>query len=274
MPGYPAVATDAEQGLSLVERLPGFRVLAWHGGALYASRGYEVLRGAVNGGRIQWQTVGRYRPAAWRSLTSKNKISSRLVRDGFHALAITPGGHLSGAVPGAIVSLIPGQSEFAATHRITRGTRPLHVTATPDGRVLFGEYFSNEQRDEVHICASQDEGQTWHPAYTFPKGAVRHVHNIVYDRWENCLWIFTGDNGDECRILRASCDLKTVETVMAGNHRGGAVAPVATAEGIYFASDTPFEANHVYRLSRDGTLATLADLDSSCIEGCMVGETA
>ncbi len=274
MPEHPAAATDSVPILTLVERLPGFRVLAWHRGALYASRGYEVMRGDMNGGRMHWQSVGRYRPAAWRSLTSKSKITSRLVRDGFHALAITPGGHLIGAVPGAIVSLMPGQSQFAVAHRITRGIRPLHVTATSDGRVFFGEYFSNEQRDEVHIYASQDEGQTWRLAYTFPKGAVRHVHNIVYDRGENCLWIFTGDNGDECRILRASCDLKTVESVMAGNQQARAVAAVVTAEGVYFASDTPLEANHVYRLSRNGTLATLADLDSSCIEGCLVGETA
>jgi hypothetical protein len=274
MPEHPAAATDSERALSLVERLPGFRVLTWHGGALYVARGYEVMRGALNGTRVQWQSVGRHQPAAWRSLTSKNRITSRLLRDGFHALAITPSGHLIGAVPGAIVTLMPGASEFAVTHQITRGTRPLHVTATPNGQVCFGEYFSNEQRGEVHIYASQDGGHAWHPAYTFPKGAVRHVHNIVYDRWENCLWIFTGDNGDECRILRASCDLKTVETVMAGNQQTRAVAALATAEGIYFASDTPLEANHVYRLSRDGTLATLADLDSSCIEGCMVGETA
>jgi hypothetical protein len=274
MQEHPAVATDSERALSLVERLPGFRALTWHGGVLYVSRGYNVVRGVLNNGCMEWQTVGRYRPAAWRSLTSKNKITSRLVRDGFHALAVTPGGHLIGAVPGAIVSLMPGQSEFADTHRITRGTRPLHVTATPDGRVFFGEYFSNDQRDEVHIYASQDEGRTWYAGYTFSRGAIRHVHNIVYDRWENCLWIFTGDNGDECRILRASCDLKTVETVLAGNQQARAVAAVVTAEGVYFASDTPLEANHVYLLRRDGTLATLADLDSSCIEGCLVGETA
>lgn len=273
MPEHPAAATDSGPKLNLVERLPGLRVLTWHGGALYASRGYEVMRGTVNAGCMKWQSVGRYRPAAWRWLTSKNEITSRLVRDGFHALAVTPAGHLIGAVPGAIVTLLPGQFEFAITHRITRGTRPLHVTATPDGRVFFGEYFSNDQHDEVHIYASQDEGQTWHPAYTFPKGAVRHVHNIVYDRWENCLWIFTGDNGDECRILRAPCDLKTMETVMSGNQQARAVAAVMTAAGVYFASDTPLEANHVYRLSRDGTLVTLADLDSSCIEGCLVGDT-
>jgi hypothetical protein len=273
MPGHSAAATVSEGALTLIDRLPGFRVLAWHGGALHASRGYEVVRGAANNGQMQWQTVGRYRPSAWRSLTSKNRTASRLLRDGFHALAVTPGGHVVAAVPGAIVTLLPGQSEFAVTHRITRGTRPLHLTATPDGRVFFGEYFSNDQRDEVHIYASQDEGQTWQPAYTFPKGAVRHVHNIVYDRWQHCLWIFTGDYGDECRILRASCDLKTIETVMAGNQQARAVAAVVTAEGVYFASDTPLEANHVYRLSRDGTLATLADLESSCIEGCLVGET-
>lgn len=272
MPEHP-VATDSERALSVVERLPGFRVLAWHDGSLFASRGYEVMRGTVKGGRMQWQSVGRYRPPAMRSLTSKIRITSRLLRDGFHALAITPKEHLVGAVPGAIVTLIPGQSEFTLTHRITRGTRPLHVTATPDGRVLFGEYFSNKQRDEVHIFASQDEGRTWQSAYMFPKRAVRHVHNIVYDRWENCLWIFTGDYGDECRVLRASCDLKTIDTILAGKQQARAVAAVVTAEGLYFASDTPLEANHVYRLSREGTLKTLADLDSSCIEGCLVGDT-
>jgi len=240
---------------------------------LYASRGYEVLRGIVSNGRFDWQSMGRYRPPAWRSLTSRSKIAFRLVRDGFHALAITSGGGLIGAVPGAIVTLEPGQSEFSISHRISRGTRPLHVTATPDGRVFFGEYFKNEKREEVHIYGSYDEGRTWENAYTFPTGAVRHVHNIVYDRFENCLWIFTGDYGDECRILRASCDLKSVDPAMAGNQQVRAVAAVVTAEGVYFASDTPLEANHVYRMNRDGKLVTLADLESSCIEGCQLKNT-
>jgi len=273
MPGDAAAETDAVQALTLVACIPRLRVLAWHGGALYASRAYEVLRGVVNNGRFDWQSLGRYRPPAWRALTANSKLAFRLVRDGFHGLAITSGGSLIGAVPGAIVTLAPGQSEFAVRHRISRGTRPLHVTGTPDGRVFFGEYFKNEKREEVHIYGSHDEGKTWQVAYTFPQGAVRHVHNIIYDQFENCVWIFTGDYGDECQILRASCDLKTVETVMAGNQQARAVAAVVTAEGLYFASDTPLEANHVYRMSRDGNVTILADLESSCIEGCLVGNT-
>jgi hypothetical protein len=275
MPAEPAPFAPSRSDSDLVpfDRIPGLRVLAWQGDFLYASRGYELLRGSVQGARMEWQTVGRYRPPVWRDVTSKNRLASRLVRDGFHALAITRDGHLIAAVPGAIVTLAPGQSEFRVTHRILRGTRPLHITATPEGSVFFGEYFDNAKRDEVHIYSAQDQGHIWQVAHTFPKGAIRHVHNIVHDPWGNCLWIFTGDYGQECRILRASCDLKSVEPVLAGNQQARAVATVAAAEGLYFASDTPLEANHIYHLDRNGAVSVLADIDSSSIHGCRVGGT-
>ncbi len=272
MPADPAQSLPGYD-LVLLDRYPGLRVLAWHGNSLFASRGYELLRGSLRGVRMAWQTVGVYRPPAWRAITSKSRLTSRLVRDGFHALAAMPDGSLIAAVPGAIVTLAPGQSEFKVTHRILHGTRPLHIASTPEGRALFGEYFDNAERDEVHTYSSQDQGQTWRIAYTFPKGAIRHIHNIVHDPWGNCLWIFTGDYGDECRILRASYDLKSIEPVTAGNQQARAVAAVAAPEGLYFASDTPLEANHVYRMDRSGAVSVLAELDSSSIEGCRVGDT-
>ena len=112
-----------------------------------------------------------------------------------------------GAVPGALVTRTPGSDEFHVTHHVQRGTRPLHVTAVPSGRIYWGEYFDNRERAEVHIYVSTDRGRTWQIAYTFPAGSIRHVHNIVYDRWGDCLWILTGDEGAECKVLRASCDL-------------------------------------------------------------------
>jgi hypothetical protein len=258
--------------LALVDRCPGVRVLAWSGDTLYASRGYEMLRGSFRSAHIQWERGARFRPAIWRAVTCSTRLTSRLVRDGFHALAALPSGHLIGAVPGAIVTLVPGDSEFKVTHRILRGTRPLHIAATPDGRVYFGEYFGNAARDEVHIYASSDRGGTWQVAYTFPKRTIRHIHNIVYDQWENCLWVLTGDYGAECRILRASCDLKTIDVAMSGNQQARAVAVVPGPEGLYFSSDTPLEANHVYHLDRGGSLSVLYSLDSSSIHGCRVGD--
>ena len=194
-----------------------------------------------------------------------------MFRDGFHALATLGSGHIVAAVPGAILTLAPGESEFRLSHRVLRGTRPLHIAVTPDDHIFWGEYFDNPARDEVHIYVSTDRGATWNVAYTFPRGAIRHVHNIVYDEWANCLWVLTGDNASECRILRASCDFSNVETVLSGHQQARAVALVPTPEGLYFSSDTPLESNHVYRLDRGGTLTELAPLSSSSIYGCRVG---
>jgi hypothetical protein len=258
--------------LTLAARFPGLRALAWSGRDLYASRGYELLRARVEDARdTTWQPVAHFRPSLRRRLSATNRLTARLFRDGFHALALLPSGAIIGAIPGSIVTLRPGEFQFRQTHMIARGTRPLHITATPGGGVFWGEYFDNAQRDEVHIYGSQDAGATWGIAYTFPKGTIRHVHNIVHDPWGNCLWILTGDYGDECRILRASCDLSRVEIVMQGNQQARAVAAVPTEDALYFSSDTPLESNHVYRLDRQGKLSQLAQISSSSIYGCRVG---
>jgi hypothetical protein len=259
---------------SAAERLPGLRALAWAGDELYASRGYELLRASIQNPStsLHWQSFGTFRPSWRRRFSVRNRLSARLFRDGFHALAIHHSGSLIAAVPGAIITLRPGESEFHCTHSIIRGTRPLHITAVPAGAIYWGEYFDNPTREEVHIYASTDAGTTWNVAYTFPKGSIRHVHNIVHDPWEKCLWLLTGDYGDECRILRASCDFSRVDTLLQGNQQARAVALVPAEDGLYFSSDTPLEANFIYRLDRQDTLSQLAPICSSSIYGCRVGE--
>jgi len=256
--------------LSCIARLPGLRVLAWSGEELLAARGYSLVSLHPGNDPHHAEEIARYTPPFWRRLTSQLRPVSRLVRDGFHGLVALPSGHLVAAVPGAIVTLTPAANKFRITHVIQRGTRPLYLTAA-DGRVFWGEYFDNPERAEVHIHVSEDSGATWRVAYTFPSKSIRHIHNIVYDRWDNALWILTGDNGEECRILRASTDLREVETVMSGNQQARAVAALPATDGLYFASDTPFEKNHVYRLDRQGHLTQLAELNSSVLSGCQVG---
>jgi hypothetical protein len=268
----------SQEGLSLVgvAKVPGLRALAWADNYLFASRGYELMRvrmkEQVSAAALRWEPIAKFRPPWWRDLTGAARLTSRLFRDGFHALAVDSAGALTAAVPGAIINLAPGEAEFRVTHRITRGTRPLHITAVPGGALFWGEYFDNASRDEVHIYASADQGSSWDVAYTFPTGSIRHVHNIVHDAWEDCLWVLTGDNGRECRILRASCDFRHVDVVLEGNQQARAVALVPTKEGIYFSSDTPLEQNYIYRLDRQGTLSQLAPISSSSISGCRVGQ--
>lgn len=263
---------NPQDTLNHIARFPHLRALTWSGDFLYASRGYHLLRAQFQERTGAWQRVAEFRPP-WRGrLSVRNRLTARLFRDGFHALAVLPSGGLVAAVPGAIVRLSAGETEFRPTHQIARGTRPLHISAVPGGAIYWGEYFDNPQREEVHIYGSGDGGSTWNVAYTFPKGAIRHVHNIVHDTWGNCLWVLTGDYGDECRILRASCDLSSVETVLQGNQQARAVALVPLEGAVYFSSDTPLQENFIYRLDRGGSLTKQAAINSSSIYGCRVGD--
>ncbi len=268
----PLLVESGTLKLELAGTFPGVRVLAWDRDVLYASRGYELYSAETSCREIKWRPVAGYRPQWWRNLTCRTALSFRLVRDGFHALAVLPNGNLVVAVPGAIATLRLGETEFRISHRLERGTRPLHIAATPDGRAFWGEYFDNPSREEVHIYASLDGGLTWYVAHTFGKRSIRHVHNIVYDLWEDCLWIFTGDYGRECRILRASLsrflDFQVLDEVVGGNQQARAVAAVVTEGGVYFASDTPLEQNYIYHLDRRGRVRRLSSIPSSSIYGC------
>lgn len=256
-----------------VARFPRLRALAWSGDQLYGSRGYQLMHASVQNSSpdLTWQPVAQFHAEWRRRLSVMNGLSARLCRDGFHALAVLPSGGFVAAVPGAIVALRPGETEFRRTHSILRGTRPLHITAAPGGPIYWGEYFDNNAREEVHVYASTDSGATWSVAYTFPKGAIRHIHNIVHDPWRDCLWVLTGDYGDECRILRATSDFSRVEAVLQGQQQTRAVAAIATEDALYFSSDTPLEANYIYRLDRQESLLQVAPLSSSSTYGCRVG---
>ena len=258
-------------GLKPVAAFPGMRALLWRGKHLYASRGYTLYETDVTAPDLNWQLVAQASTTPMRSLTSRMRLSSRLFRDGFHALAALSSGHLVAAVPGAILILHPGEKKFSVSHPITRGTRPLHIAVTPGDCIVWGEYFDNADRSKVHIYASSDKGRSWNTAYTFAAGEIRHVHNIVFDPWQNCLWILTGDESTECRILRATVDFSRVETVLAGSQQTRAVALVPTSEGIVFSTDTPSQPNHIYCLDRVGNLRRLASVSSSSIYGCAVG---
>src|SRR5580700_6312404 len=196
MNALPANPGHTLPGLRRVARFQHLRALTWVDDVLYASRGYDLLRTRISPSQIKsqienqipsdnqpWEAVASFHPAHWRRFTARTNLSSRLVRDGFHALAVLPSQGIVAAVPGAIITLRPDENQFEVTHRITRGLRPLHIAAIPSGTVFWGEYFDNASRDEVHVYTSTDAGTTWSVAYTFPKGAIRHVHNIVHDPW-------------------------------------------------------------------------------------------
>lgn len=254
--------------LEPIGRYPGLRVLAWHAESLYAGCGYELLRWDASSGR--WERRASFTPEWWRRGTARGRLSGRLVRDGFHALAGLPDGTLAAVVPRMIALLRPDSRRFHPAFRIPRGTRPLSITATPTGDLYWGEYFDNPQRESVHVYGSSDGGGSWQVVYAFPPRTIRHVHSITYDSYGGCLWVLTGDDGDECRMLRAAPDWSSVEVVLSGSQQTRAVTLVSSRGEVYFATDTPFEQNYIYRLERGGRLERLASIAGSSFWSCRV----
>jgi hypothetical protein len=72
-------------------------------------------------------------------------------------------------------------------------------------------------------------------------------------------------------VIRVSPDWQEMRTVLSGSQQTRAVALVPTRQAVYFATDTPFETNHIYRLGRDGTLESMAGIAGSGMRGCQVG---
>jgi hypothetical protein len=84
--------------------------------------------------------------------------------------------------------------------------------------------------------------------YTFPRGAVRHVHNIVYDPFRRGCWVTTGDSDSESMILFTADGFRTLTKVFAGEQQYRTVSVIPSADALLTATDTPFEQNCILRL--------------------------
>ncbi|WP_082232889.1 hypothetical protein [Halobacillus massiliensis] len=226
-----------------VKKIKGLKPLLTKGETLWVSDGYRILKTIDRGN--SFKEVVKYRASIKDRLKSVSNLSRRLFRMGFHGLNELPDGSLIGLVRGKIIKCGPSSKEFNTVFTIPRGSRPLNICNFPDGRLFFGEYFSNEERKEVNIYGSYDYGETWQVVHTFPEGSVRHVHGIYYDFFRKGAWILTGDIEDECRILFTGDGFKNVSTELIGTQMYRAVAIIPMENGLIIPTDTPLEQNYI-----------------------------
>ena len=252
-----------------LQTFPQLRGLWWDGNTLLASQTYTVVGADMSDSAPQWRIVASYRPAWWRNLTASTRLSYRFFGDGFRALAALETGHLVASVPGAIVSLSPGETEFHITQEIRSGSPPRNIVATPEGKIFWCAHQETSGGHQCCLYTSADRGLTWEIAHTFPNG-ITGIRGLVHDDWGDCLWILADEESPNCRIFRASLDCRVVETAISGGEARMA-ACVPTRDAIYFGSYSPCATNHIFRLRRNGSLIKVAGVDGPCVSACQVG---
>ena len=92
------------------------------------------------------------------------------------------------------------------------------MLVTDQDELYFGEYGNNSSRSEVPIYRSQDSGRSWQLIFSFDTGKIKHIHGCYWDKYEEKVWVFTGDFAGECHALCADKDFKNIEWIGDSRH--------------------------------------------------------
>lgn len=244
-----------------------------HGRALYAEKDFVwIAKGLTffaidyNGKRVTRKyTIGSLR----ERFVGIFRLPRQLLRVGIHHLLPLNNGNILVTLKKRTLIVSP-EGTVINTFTGYRGNKPGHcgVNITPDGTIFFGEYSVNPNRDELtRLYRSTDNGLTFHNILTFEKDEICHIHFIQWDKYDNCLWIGTGDRDFECKLLRSDDNGDTWNIVGEGNQKWRAIRISCTKDALYWGTDAGSvpDQNYVIRMDKKNNLIeTVTELEGPC----------
>ena len=103
--------------------------------------------------------------------------------------------------------------------------------------------------------------------YTFKN--VRHIHGVHYDRFDNALWVTTGDRDNESTIWKMNSLIEEPVSIVTGSQQSRAVQLLFEKKNVYYGTDTPLEKNYVYSINRSThKIKKIFYVHSSIFYGC------
>lgn len=237
-------------------------------GTFYVGRSYQVWRSGDMG--KSWCLDCQAPDVGWKSVAAKHRLAARVLRRYIAALQVLGDGARVAVVREGICRAEPGETELRPVFSLTRGSRPIHLTAH-DQRLLFGEYGSL-QDTEVRIYVSDDGGRSFAVGYCFPRGDIRHVHNIVYDPYREHYWILVGDFGHQPGIGALSKNLDHIEWLQRGSQRVRAVGLLVEPDRLLYGTDSDRERNFIVSMEKNtGRVTTIREVEGSSLFAARFG---
>ena len=131
--------------------------------------------------------------------------------------------------------------------------------------IAYGEYFVNPTRKPVNVWLRNVSGE-WKSVYQF-NGNIIHVHGIVSDINNGCVYILTGDFGEEAAIWIAKDNFKIIVPLCKGEQKYRGCVGFPTNQGLLYATDAPNEPNALYLLNHGGEVNKVMDMPGPSIYG-------
>lgn len=206
-------------------------------------------------------------------IIGRSRYFFRLLRLGIRAAEAIDENHIIISIGNELYELDLKSGKLSAGYFCGEGIRPLIFTAVNgidgfnDG-IYFGGYLGNISKNPVNVY-KRISTDKWEVVYTFPQGAINHIHTIVPDSYRKCLWIFTGDFGVAAAIWKVTDHFNKVECIVSEDQKYRGCVAFALPEGLLYATDAPFADDYIYLLE-PYTLKVkeIMPIDGSCIYGC------
>lgn len=206
---------------------------------------------------------------------SCHRLSSQLLRIGLHHLLPLKNGNILVTAKRKTYILNP-DGKVINIFQGYQGNKPGHqgVCVTPDGTIFFAEYLLNPKRDhEISLWRSTDNGLSFQVVKTWPKGDIRHLHFVKWDEYEKCLWLGTGDygeNGAENRLYRSADNGDSWELIGQYSQDWRAIGVCFTPDSLLWGTDAGScpDTVHFIRMDRKTReIEILQDFEGPC-HGC------
>lgn len=252
--------------------LRGYQVEWEEQGQLLLSRRNRLFQTPAPGSPLT--LVGAFPTRRWREHAARLRPLQRLLRFLYYNVLKLPDGRYFASFDKSVG--VTGNGRFELIDGLVRPCRILRsgCALAADGSVYFGEYVQNSaHRDEIRIYRYVPATGQLEVVRRFPPGYVRHVHGIYADPYSDFLWCVTGDLEAECHMLRTRDGFETYEVVGEGDESWRSVSLAFTARAIYYATDSEFQKNQVYRLERaTGERRALGEIDGPVYVAKAIGE--
>ena len=202
-----------------------------------------------------------------------SRMATRLFRFGVRVAEVINENQVVLSIGNNLYELSIETGEFSRGIFCGEGIRPLIFTRVNgingfDDGLYFGEYLGNMAKKPVSVYHRVGIDK-WEVVYTFPRGTINHVHNIVADQYRQCLWIFTGDFDKASAIWKVTEGFKKVERIVCGDQKYRGCVVFALPEGLLYATDAPFTDDFIYLMNPETyEVKEIAPIDGSCIYGC------
>lgn len=253
-------------------KLEGVKALYYDGDYLYCAKSASIIRTKDLGRSYEHIADISYTP--WYLNLIKHSITlRRLFRMDIYRLRVLKNGDILFSSKTGIYRIKRGEK---TAHLVSycKGSRPISLTVDSHENIYYGEYYDNIRSDPISIFKSSDGGNTWCKAYTFPAKKIFHVHAVEYDKYDDCLWITTGDGDNQTFMIKSSTDFKRMETVAAGGQSNRYFEVKVTKDFVFATPDSPdgFNALTVYD-KRKGELKKITTVEGPTFFSTILGDS-